>query len=83
MAKLYRYLSQQGSSTAPDATQENEHSPSSVSPFSCPATKCGRCKYGRGKKVQYKTIKDLKQKLLLTQYLIQMDFAENYCCQKQ
>ena len=49
MAKLYKYLSQQGGSTAPDATQENEHSPSSVSPFSCRVTKCGRCKCERGK----------------------------------
>ena len=49
MAKLYKYLSRQGGSTAPDATQENEHSPSSVSPFSSPATKCGRCKCGRSK----------------------------------
>ena len=32
-------------------------------------------------KVQYKAIKDLKEKLLPTQCLIQMDFAEDYHCQ--
>ena len=37
-AKLYKRVSRQEGSTASDATQENEHSPSSVSPFSSPAT---------------------------------------------
>ena len=32
-------------------------------------------------KVQYKAIKDLKEKLLPTQCLIQMDFTEDYRCQ--
>ena len=32
-------------------------------------------------KVQHKAIKDLKEKLLPTQCLIQMDFAEDYRCQ--
>ena len=36
-AKLYKRVSRQGDSTASDATQENEHSPSNVSPFSSPA----------------------------------------------